>query len=241
MKIVLPLLASLCLASGAYAQDEITFTSESYPPFSCVDKDGVNRGAGVEQIAAIMGGIAAYRMKIVPWARAIALAETTPMHCVFAAARTPERKNRFKWVVPLFIDRNVLVARSGSGLTVATIEEAKTHVVGTHREDYTEAILRGLGFTRLDLSADFDITLHKLLEGRIELMPMSQGVFEKLRADGKPVEEILVLATQPLGLACNIDMPDELIARMQASLDAIIADETQERILISHGLPLSPP
>src|SRR5690606_21862097 len=175
MKIVLPLLASLCLASGASAQDEITFTSESYPPFSYVDKDGVNRGAGVEQIAAIMDGIAAYRMKIVPWARAIALAETTPMHCVFAAARTPEREDRFKWVVPLFIDRNVLVAHSGSGLTVTTIEEAKAHVVGTHREDYTEAILRGLGFTRLDLSADFDITLHKLLEGRIELMPMSQG------------------------------------------------------------------
>src|SRR3546814_9745306 len=91
MNIVLPLLASLCLVSNASAQDEITFTSESYPPFSYVDEDGVNRGAGVEQIAAIMDGIAAYRMKIIPWARAIALAETTPMHCAFAAARTPER------------------------------------------------------------------------------------------------------------------------------------------------------
>ncbi|WP_117193676.1 substrate-binding periplasmic protein [Rhizobium terrae] len=239
MKIAMLLLACLSLANDARAQQPIVFSTESYPPFSYQEPGGNYRGAGIDQIELIMSDIGTpFTLEILPWARAIALAETQSMHCVFAAARTPEREPRFKWVVPLFIDRNVLVRHAGSGVAATTIDEARRYTVGTHRADYTESILTNAGFAKIELSADIDTTLRKLLQDRIDLMPMSEGVYEKLRAQGIPIEKVMLLSEQNLGIACNRDVPDDLIARMQANLDRLIKDGVQNAILQRYGINL---
>ncbi len=237
MKIVLLLLATVSFASGAIAEDSIVFTTESYPPFSYQEPDGTYRGVGIDQVDIIMKEAGTpYTLEIMPWARAITLAETQSMHCVFAAARTPEREPRFKWVVPLFVDRNILVRHAGSNITASTMDEAKRFTVGTHREDYTEGLLRSFGFPKIDLSADVDITLRKLLSDRIEMMPMSEGVYDKLKAEGTPIEKVMLFSEQHLGIACNKDVPDALIARMQANLDQLIKDGVQSAILKRYGI-----
>jgi polar amino acid transport system substrate-binding protein len=237
MKIALLLLASFGLAFPAAAQEPIVFSTEAYPPFSYQEPGGNYRGVGIDQVEIVMkeAGLP-YVMEIMPWARAIALAETQPMHCVFAAARTPEREKRFKWVVPLHVDRSVLVRHSTVSITASTMDEAKRFIVGTHREDYTETLLRDRGFPKIDLSADVDTTLRKLLSDRIEMMPMSQTVFEKLKAQGTPVEKVMLFSEQHLGIACNSDMPDEIIGKMQDNLDRIISDGVQAAIYQRYGL-----
>jgi polar amino acid transport system substrate-binding protein len=225
----------------AHAQPSIIFTTESYAPFSYRNPDGDYKGVGVDQITLIMRDLGVdYTFDIMPWARAIALAETEPWHCVFSAARTPEREARFKWVVPLYRDRNLLVRRAGSDVQAQTLDQARQFTVGTHREDYTETLLKELGFDTIDLSADIDTTLRKLLGNRIDMMPMSETVYRTLKADGTPLEEVMVLTEQVLGIACNRDMPDELIARMQAKLSAIVADGTQKAIERRYGIDQSP-
>lgn len=237
MKIAVPLLASLCLTAGAHAQQPIVFSTESYPPFSYQEPGGSYRGVGIDQVEIIMRDVGTpYTLEIMPWARAIAVAETQPMHCVFAAARTPEREPRFKWVVPLFIDRSILVRHAGSKVKAATLDEAKQYTTGTHRADYTEALLKSLGFPKIDLSADVDTTLRKLLQDRIDMMPMSEGVYQKLKADGTPIEKVMLFSEQHLGIACNLDVPDELIVRMQAGLDRLIKDGVQNAILKRYGI-----
>ncbi len=237
MKIALPLVAVLTFGSPTVAQESIVFTTERYKNFAYLDVDGRKRGAGVDQVEAIakIAGLS-YSIEIMPWARAIALAETQPMHCVFAAARTPEREARFKWVTALYTDRNVLAFHSGSGIAVTTLDEAKNHPVGTYRADYTEGLLRNLGFTQLEVSADFDTTLRKLLEDRISLMPMSQGILRQLRSEGVALDEAVTLSLQPLGIACHLQVPDETVLRMQQALDGLIADGTQRRIFASYGI-----
>lgn len=83
-----------------------------------------------------------YEVAVMPWARAIALASTQAMHCVFAAARTPEREKQFKWVTPIHIDRNILVARRKANVEASSLDEARKYRVGTQRGDYTEALLQ---------------------------------------------------------------------------------------------------
>lgn len=235
--IVVLLLVGLMSSSTAFAQETLTFTTEAYPPFSYRDDTGTNRGAGVDQVTTIMADVdSPFRIEIMPWARAIALAETQPMHCVFAAARTSEREKRFKWVLPLFVDRAILVTRQGSGLASLDIEAAKGRLVGTHRADYTEVLLKEMGFGSVDVSADFGTTVRKLVEGRIELMPMSESVFLEMLAQGTPLEQGVTLSTQPLGFACNLGVPDALITQMQAALDALISTGGQDRILASYGV-----
>ena len=237
MKTALLLLASFSFASGTAAQNPIVLMTESYPPFSYQEPGGKYRGAGIDQIEIIMQEAQVpYTLEILPWARAITMAETQASHCVFAAARTAEREAHFKWVVPLFIDRNILVRHGSSKVSAATMDEAKQYTVGTHRADYTEGLLRSFDFQKIDLSSDFDTTLRKLLDDRIEMMPMSEGAYEKLRSAGTAIEKVIVFSEQHLGIACNRATPDGLIAVMQANLDKLIKDGIQTAILNRYGI-----
>jgi polar amino acid transport system substrate-binding protein len=65
---------------------------------------------------------------------------------------------------------------------------------------------------------------------------MPENVYKKLRAEGKPLETVVLLAESSLGLACNRDVPDEMIGRMQEGLDTLIRDKGQDAILEKYGL-----
>ncbi|MGF9563769.1 transporter substrate-binding domain-containing protein [Neorhizobium sp. JUb45] len=229
---------SLIFAAGHAAADEtLLFTTESYPPFVIEDAASPPRGISVDQIRGIMAGSDLdYRIEVMPWARAIALAETQPATCVFSAAQTPERKPRFKWVMPLAKSRSILVKHRNAGVAAQTIDEAKAFTVGTHRSDYTETVLQKLKFPKIDISSTFDVTLAKLLRDRIDLMPMSQDVYEQLHKRGVEIEKVAQLTEQSLGIACNRNVPWQTIKTLQTKLDRMIADGTQARIYRAHGL-----
>jgi polar amino acid transport system substrate-binding protein len=217
------------------SSEQLFITTEEYPPYNTRGTDGQPRGVYMDQLKIIFARAQVdYDATVTPWARAIALAESKPMHCVVAAARTPEREAQFKWVSPVHTDRNVLVGLRERHLKIKNLDEAKDYLIGTQRNDYTQSVLKSLGFTHIDLSADFDKTLSKLAAGRIDLMPMSESALRKL--PGASFQEVVVLTHQSLGMACNRSVPDELISRMQLTLDALIADGTQRKIYEKYGL-----
>lgn len=237
MKTMIALICMLGAVTPALAQKTVTLTTESYPPFTYRDTDGTYRGSSLEQVEALMRKARLeFTIEIMPWARAIALAETQPMHCVFSAARIPERETRFKWVAPLSINRYVLVRLAGSMVNALTLEEAKRYTIGTHRADFTETLLREKDFPTIDLSSDFEITLNKLLEQRVDMVPMSQNIYERLKSEGKPIEIALPFSENHLGLACNRQMPDEMISSMQDGLEQLIRERGQDEILQRYGL-----
>ncbi|AQS61164.1 hypothetical protein AGRHK599_LOCUS1928 [Rhizobium rhizogenes] len=224
----------LALASPACAA-KLFLTTEIYPPYSLQAADGSVRGVYFDQLKIVLEETGtSYEVAVMPWARAIALATTQAMHCVFATARTQEREKLFKWVSPIHIDRNILVARRKADISISSLEDARKYRVGTQRGDYTETLLETLGFPQVDVGADFQITLHKLKAGRIDLMPMSESTFRSLPAD--TFREVITLTRQQLGLACNKSVPDALIAKLQARLDRLIADGTQQRIFDRYNL-----
>ena len=230
-------LSSLSFPFIAHAET-VNFTTEEYPPFNY--RDGKTPvGATVEQVEKIMSDIGVdYSIDVMPWARAYNQAQTTPMTCVFATAHNDARDKLFKWVQPLLIDRNILIKHIGSSVTATTLDEARHYVVGTWREDYTETTLRQANFTRIDIASDFRATLKKLMSDRIDLMPISEIYFDKLKKDGNAVEEVAVLSAQPMGIACQKDFPDDLLKKMQTELDSLIANGTQRQIFLKYGLHL---
>ncbi|MET3855507.1 MULTISPECIES: transporter substrate-binding domain-containing protein [unclassified Rhizobium] len=230
------LLAFLMLPTAA-AAETVSFFTEEYAPFNY--RDGkVIKGATVEQVEKVMADIGVdYTLELVPWARAYGMAQTTPMTCVFATAHNSTRDPLFKWIEPLLVDRNILITKTGSGVKADTLDEAKQYTVGTQREDYTETTLKEKGFTKLDVASDFNATLRKLLGGRIDMMPISELYFDKLKQE-QPLEMVTVLSTQPMGIACQKDFPDDLRRRMQVALDKLIADGTQRQIFQKYGLTL---
>ena len=236
-KLLLFTLMGFAAATQAIAAS-VTLATEEYPPFSYRDGKTI-KGASVEQVEKLMkdAGID-YKIEMMPWARAYNLAQTTPLSCVFTTAHNAKRDPMFRWVEPLLVDRNILITRSGSGVVARDLEEAKKYTIGTQREDYTEATLKENGFTKLDVATDFNATLRKLLNGRIDMMPISEIYFAKLKAE-QPLDMVTVLSSQPMGIACEKSFPSDLLTKMQAALDTLIADGTQKTIFIKYGLSLA--
>lgn len=231
MKLLLPCLAAL-LAPWPLCAKTLVLATEPYPPFTVIEKGEVS-GGGITAVRRIMEGTGQdYRIEILPWARGMALAQTQDMRCIFATARTPERSARFKWVEPLMIVRSYLVTVTGSGVQATTLEEAKRYTVGTHRTDYSEALLRAHGFPHIDLASSFDVSLGKLLNRRIDILPITEESFDTLVAEGKPLEKLMPFSEERLGIACNLHVPDDLIAAMQANLDAMNETGELRRILL---------
>ncbi len=236
MKLPTLTLCLLLASTPASLAQTVHFVTEEYAPFN-YSKGGDIVGTSVEQIEAIAEATdIAYTMEIMPWARAMALAEHQPMHCVFTTTHIRERHERFQWVQPLLRDRMVLLKHKGSPIEVHTLEDAAKLRIGAQRDDYSVDLLKSRGFTDIDLASDIDITLGKLLSDRIDLMPTSTTSFESLMNEGQPVEAVMLLDGQIYGLACQKDMPTELILRMQQALDALIRTGEQERIFAAHGL-----
>lgn len=236
-KSLLPPAVIVTLLSATAQAQPVSFLTEDYPPFNYRDGNQI-KGAAADQIGQIMAGLGDYTIEIMPWARAYAQARTTPMNCVFATAHTAARDPLFKWVEPLLIDRNILIKHKGSAVTAATLDEAKAYTVGTWRDDSTEVLLRQFGFPKIDIATTMTVTLKKLMNDRIELMPMSELSYEKMVREGEPIERVAVLSQQPIGIACQPDFPEDLRRKMQAALDRQIADGTQKRIFLRYGMQL---
>lgn len=219
----------LALSCVAQAQP-LKMLTEEYPPFSYREGDTL-KGISVDQVKRIMDGAGIdYSMEMQPWARAFSMAESTPDTCVFTTGMLPDRMPRFKWVQPLVLDLMILVRKAGNTVAPTTIEEAKRYTIGVHKDDSAEIFAKQQGFPRLDSTSSLDLSVRKLLSDRIDLMIMARTTFESLRQQGQPIEAALNLEGTRAGIACNRDLPDVTIGRMQAELDKLIADGTQATI-----------
>ncbi|KQS76901.1 hypothetical protein ASG25_15940 [Rhizobium sp. Leaf384] len=208
----------------------LTFLTEEYPPFGFM-KGQVISGSSVEQVRRILADVDLdYTLNIVPWARAFATAQSDPATCIFSTALLPERAATFKWVVPLNVDTMLLVGRTGGTALPRTIEDATGFTVAVHKGDLGERIALARGFKHLDSAPSVELSLKKLLAGRVDLALLTGKTFTELKGQGQPLEEILKVETTRSGIACNRAVPDETIAAMQKSLDRMIADGTQAEI-----------
>ena len=217
-------------AAPASAEGILHFTTEQYAPFNFA-QDGDIAGLGADQVKEIMRRTAIeFDMELLPWSRALGLATSRPMTCVFTTAHTAERDKKFKWVEPLLVERTLIIRAEGSAVDPADLEAAKAYRTGTQTGDYTVELLRNAGFMEIDLARDLDLTLKKLLNGRVDLMAVSESFLHRLRKKGVPVEEAAVLHEQVFSIACSPETPDDIVARMQNALTAMINDGTQAEI-----------
>ena len=131
----------------------------------------------------------------------------------------------------------VLLKRKDGHKGPMTMSEALRLKVGSQRGDFAVEALEDLGFENVDLAADIDVSLRKLLSGRVDLMPTSIKTYKKMVKEGQPVEKAMLMAGQIYGIACHKETPPDLIKRLQAELDGLIVSGMQDRIFTAYGLP----
>jgi polar amino acid transport system substrate-binding protein len=215
----------------AGAATRLTITTESSPPTSMVE-DGHVIGTATERVREIMARVGVdYTIEAFPWKRAYAAALSHKNTCVYSTTRTPEREKLFKWVGPTDQGEWVLMGRADRHYNLHSLEDARNMRIGTYWGDARDEYLRSRGF-QVDQAHTDVINPQKLLLGRIDLWAASLRGVEVLRQKGLSdrIVPVLVFNKVYVYLACNPSVPDELVTRMNAAMEAMEHDGTTKRI-----------
>lgn len=214
---------------------ELIVLTENLPPGNYL-RDGELVGPSVEIVKEIQRRVGSNEeIHVYPWARAYQRALTEKNVVLFGMTHTEERHDKFKWVGPLASKRDILVAKKGAGIKLASLDDAKAvKRIGTLRDDTRERFLERHGFTNLESVSDEQHNARKLVLGRIDLwaykQPGLKTVCELAGVDYDEVEEVFSLREIDVSIAFSKMTPDSIVQTWRSAFDEMLADGTIMRI-----------
>lgn len=231
-------LLSALLTAHVSAATPLLLTTEIYPPFNYLSaKTAKPEGISVDIVAALMARVQQpYSIRLLPWQRAISLAEKQPDTCVFSMSRTPEREVRYRWIGPLVRNDWALFARQGDLYKPASLEDARPYRIGSYQGDAIVQYLRERNFI-VDVAVSDDRNPSKLLAGHIDLWATGKLIGQYLLQQKKisGIEPVLTFNHTDMYLACNKDLPAALVASLNDTLRKLEKDGTIDAIFTRYG------
>lgn len=211
--------------------EELTILTENLPPLNYVD-NGVLVGPSVEIVREIQKKIGSEEpIQVYPWSRAYKMAEEEKNVVLFGMTYTKVRKNKFKWVGPLAIKRDILVAKRSSGITIDSLEDAKkVKRIGILLDDTRGRLLASHGFKNLEPVSDEQLNAKKLALGRLDLwaykIPGLRTVCDLAGIDHTQFKEVYHLREIELMIAFSNKTSDAIVKKWQKAFDELTADGT---------------
>ncbi|MHC8297411.1 substrate-binding periplasmic protein [Pseudomonas sp. LB3P58] len=239
--------ASLLLVNGAHAAENpdtgLVLLTENFPPYNMA-KNGKNF-AQDENINGIAVDIVREMFKRAevtysltlrfPWERIYKLALEKPGYGVFVMARLPDRENLFKWVGPIGPDDWIMLAKADSKISLESLEQARKYKIGAYKGDAIAETLAKQGLKPIVVLRDQD-NAKKLVNGQIDLWATGDPAGRYLaRQDGVTgLKTVLRFNSAELYLALNKDVPDDVVAKLQAALDQLRKEGVVDDIMAKY-------
>ncbi|BBP56829.1 ABC transporter substrate-binding protein [Pseudomonas sp. St316] len=223
--------ATLLLAGTVRAADtSLVLLTENFPPYNMA-KNGKNfaqdeniHGIAVDIVREIFKRAdISYSLTLrFPWERIYKLALEKPGYGVFVMARLPEREKLFKWVGPIGPDDWIMLAKADSSIALDSLAQARQYKIGAYKGDAIAETLAKQGLKPIVVLRDQD-NARKLLNGQIDLWATGDPAGRYLaRQEGvTDLKTVLRFNSAELYLALNRDVPDDVVARLQAALDEL--------------------
>jgi polar amino acid transport system substrate-binding protein len=166
---------SVMLASPAQA-DPIRLVTGNYPPYE-YEENGQSKGIVVEIVTeAFRRSNQTAQISVMPWARALRLAQEGFADGVFTAVKTPEREQTLLYsdetliplVVSLFVRKDALISYDGN---LAKLSEYRFGVVNQFSNGllFDSAVKEGM-LKNVEVASNTDSNVKKLMAGRIDIM-----------------------------------------------------------------------
>lgn len=231
---ILTLLLLVSLVQTARSE-ELTVLTENLPPLNYVD-NGQLVGPSIEIVREIQKRVGTNEpIHVYPWARAYKIALEEENVALIGTTHTKRREKLFKWVGPLAIKRDILVARKESGFVIRTLADAKkVERIGTLRDDTRGKLLESKGFTNLEPVSDEQKNAQKLALGRIDLWAYKKpGLITVCRlagVDPNELEEVFHLRQIEVSIAFSLKTSDEIVSKWRQAFTTMLADGTVQRI-----------
>jgi polar amino acid transport system substrate-binding protein len=236
--------ASVLLTGAAHAADNadtsLVLLTENFPPYNMA-KNGKNF-AQDENINGIAVDIVREMFKRAditysltlrfPWERIYKLALEKPGYGVFVMARLPDREKLFKWVGPIGPDDWIMLAKADSKISLETLDDARKYKIGAYKGDAIAETLGKQGLNPIVVLRDQD-NAKKLVSGQIDLWATGDPAGRYLaRQEGvNGLKTVLRFNSAELYLALNKDVPDEMVAKLQAALDQLRKEGKVDEIM----------
>lgn len=230
-KLILVLILLALIAGQSVWSEELTVLTEDLPPLNYVD-NGVLVGPSVEIVREIIKRLGTKeQIQVYPWARAYKMALEEKNVVLFGMTYSEVRKDKFKWVGPLAIKRDILVAKKNSGIKIKTLEDAKkVGRIGTLRDDTRGRMLEGLGFTNIEPVSDEKLNAQKLSIDRIDLwaykIPGLRTVCDLAGVDYSEFEEVYHLREIELMIAFSKKTSDAIVKQWKEAFNEMSLDGT---------------
>ncbi|MFL6657097.1 MAG: substrate-binding periplasmic protein [Massilia sp.] len=226
LRVVLPVALAWQLAPAFAAPPHLYIGTEISPPSSIMD-NGQLAGYTTDKVREIMKRVGVvYEIELLPFKRAMLTAQTRPDACIYSLTRLPERDALFKWVGPTHISDWTLFGKAGRNYQVRTLEDARKYHIGAYFGDVRGDTLSAMGYT-VETVRERLSNPRKLLADRLDLWVSSRQMGGSLIAENGwqgQIVPVLSFKRTELYLACHLDVPDALIAKMNAALRAMNAE-----------------
>lgn len=245
------LLALLAAAALQAQARELRFVTEPFPPYTYAT-DGQAAGPMVDVLQAACARLA-WRcvIEVLPWRRALGMAQRHEVEGIFTVVDSPERRQYFHVSPPVIEGRYALFARAGNGLQYSGDAHALAgRIMGAYGPSATaltlEALVEGVPRVRTEIEPDNRTVLRKLAAGRYGedgLALANEAVAQLLiREDGlNSLQPAGVVKT--FGYAFGLSRQNVELAQAQAfarTLQELCRSGRTAELLRPYGLPPSP-
>jgi len=233
-------LLAASIGASAHAQP-LRLLAAELPPYtyqapsaSVSEQPGAGRGVIHELVAEAARRVGhPGRIDYMPWFRAQEIAQAEPDVGILAITRSPEREEKYRWLLHLLDDDLVLVG--SPGVDVSDLSKVRDRPVGVLQRSGAEALVRGLGFTRVMPQPEEWMNAKRIKDRTIDawVAPRAMVVHavREVRGNLDVLQFGQVIRRSELWLAVSKSLPDAEAKKWEDAWAAMRADGTAERII----------
>ncbi|WP_018951942.1 MULTISPECIES: ABC transporter substrate-binding protein [unclassified Thioalkalivibrio] len=219
-------LAAGMLLAAPLAADSLMLTTESYPPFNFETETGELDGISIRVMDALLDVAQVdAEIRLLPWSRAYAEAQSEPGTCVFSTTRTSEREDLFTWVGPLVENQWHAFVLEDAKVDAQSLEDLERYRVGGYRDDAVALFVEGRGIP-VDTAPNDRLNARKLAANRIDVWVSGEHLapwYARQEGIGE-LRSLFAFNDTVMSLACHPETARAPLDRMQEELDAMRAD-----------------
>lgn len=208
--------------SSDEAQSKIVIYTEDYKPLYFQDENGGVKGELADLVREIADAAnVTYDLHTRPFKRGLNAVRNNADHCFLALWRTTMREPNFKWVGPLAVDGYGLFALKGTKITLSELSDSFGYATGAVSGWTSTVEVQDAGHPNLVIVYEDDLNVNMLKQGHTQLwlggLVSTPFVAQQ---QGLDVQPVLTIKEVDLALACNPDIDQGVVDRLQAALDA---------------------
>ena len=240
---ILRMILLLGLLSNVNAQEpepELTILLNDWPPYN-FNEGGKLVGISTDLIeAALQKANIKYTLLVYPFKRALYTVRDTPNTLLYTVARIPELENMYKWIGPLHT-REVYLYKlnSRADIQISNIADIKQYKTSVLMGGSVEQFFKRNHFQE---NKDYFVTVNieqiltALFKGRTDLIPGDPFdlvyQMKRLGYNQSEIKKVYLLSNEgDYYMIANKKTPDEIITKIQKSLDEVLASDKKDKII----------